>query len=52
MGTIKIGKKDWITIQEYMKEHGVSRQTVYDRIKAGKIKAKKVGVSRLIRVEE
>jgi predicted DNA-binding protein YlxM (UPF0122 family) len=33
--------KNYMTIQEYMKVHDISRQTVYNNIKAGKLIAKK-----------
>lgn len=33
----------YVTVTQYAKKHGISRQAVNKRIKKGKLKAKKVG---------
>lgn len=37
------GNKKILTIQEYAKEHGINRSTVYKQIKAGKLDTKTIG---------
>ena len=37
------GNKKILTIQEYAKDHGINRSTVYKQIKAGKLDTEKIG---------
>ena len=41
-------KRYYMTIQDYAKKIGVTRQTIYNRIKSGDIKPTKIGSQQLI----
>ena len=39
---VKIGNKKYIDLKDYAKREGVTLQTVYNRIKSGDLKTKKI----------
>ena len=44
-------KETYIPVKDFALKHGVSVQNVYQRIKRGKLKGKKIGNYQLVKVE-
>lgn len=43
-------KEIFIPVKDYAKKHSISVQTVYQRIKRGKLQGKKIGSYQLVKV--